>query len=205
MAVKRKVTSILLNVHIVPPIQNGVETESLGPVAGEFTIRKVDPDSAATVGMLAGSAAETVVPRLALRCGSMNGIPVGTKGHVDLLVTSDVAIDFLGVEEARVLSTPSLIMHLEMAARNAIKPLLEDGWDSVGTAVNVKHLAATPIGMHIRFEAEVIEVNERRVTFRVEAHDEKEKVSEGTHERFLVNVARFAGRVQSKAAGGGRE
>lgn len=135
----------------------------------------------------------------------MNGIPVGTKGHVDLLVTSDVAIDFLGVEEARVLSTPSLIMHLEMAARNAIKPLLEDGWDSVGTAVNVKHLAATPIGMHIRFEAEVIEVNERRVTFRVEAHDEKEKVSEGTHERFLVNVARFAGRVQSKAAGGGRE
>jgi fluoroacetyl-CoA thioesterase len=129
-------------------------------------------------------------------------IPLGAKGHVDLLVTSDVAIDFLGVEEARVLSTPNVVLHLEMAARNAIKPLLDEGWDSVGTAVEMKHLAATPLGMHVRFGAVVTAVNDRRITFHVQAHDEKEKIAEGTHERFLVNIARFAARVQTKAAGG---
>jgi fluoroacetyl-CoA thioesterase len=129
-------------------------------------------------------------------------IPLGAKGHVDLLVTSDVAIDFLGVEEARVLSTPNVVLHLEMAARNAIKPLLDEGWDSVGAAVEMKHLAATPLGMHVRFGAVVTAVNDRRITFHVQAHDEKEKIAEGTHERFLVNIARFAARVQTKAAGG---
>jgi|SRR4051794_32448545 len=130
----------------------------------------------------------------------MANIPPGTKGEERLTVTSDVAIDFLGVENARVLSTPQLIQHLEITARNSIKPLLEDGWDSVGTHVNVAHLAATPMGMNVTFRSEVLSVDGRKVNFKVEAFDEKEQVAAGTHERALVDIARFATRVTAKAA-----
>lgn len=131
----------------------------------------------------------------------MANIPVGAKREERLLVTGEVAIDFLGMEDARVLSTPHLIGYLEMTVRNLIKERLEPGWDSVGTQVDLKHLAATPVGMAVRLCAEVISVDDRRVTCRVEAYDEREKIAEGTHERALVNVARFAARVASKAAG----
>ena len=134
----------------------------------------------------------------------MANIPVGTKGEEKLLVTSDVAIDFLGVENARVLATPHLIGGLEMTARNSIKPLLELGHDSVGTQVNVSHLAATPMGMNVTFHSEVIAVADRRVTFKMEAYDEQEKVAEGTHERWIINVVTFATRVAAKAASAGR-
>jgi fluoroacetyl-CoA thioesterase len=131
----------------------------------------------------------------------MATIPRGTKGEEHLLVTSEVAIDFLGVENARVFSTPNVIQNLEITARNSIKPLLGEGYDSVGTQVNVAHLAATPIGMHVTFRSEVIAATDRRVTFKVEAFDEKEKIAEGTHERGIVDIARFATRVAAKAAG----
>ena len=134
----------------------------------------------------------------------MANIPLGTKGEEKLLVTSDVAIDFLGVENARVLATPHLIGHLEMTARNSIKPLLDPGQDTVGTQVTVSHLAATPIGMNVTFRSEVIAVNDRRVTFKVEAFDEKDKIAEGTHERGIVNTAKFATRVAAKAASMGQ-
>jgi Predicted thioesterase len=128
---------------------------------------------------------------------------IGTKREEKLLVTSEVAIDFLGVETARVLSTPHLIGHLEMTARNAVKPLLEPGHDTVGTHVNVAHLAATPMGMSVTFRAEVTSVEDRRVNFKVEAFDEKDKIAEGTHQRAIVNIAKFATRVAAKAAAGG--
>src|SRR6266566_5724902 len=86
----------------------------------------------------------------------MANIPIGTKGEERLLVTSEVAIDFLGMENARVLATPHLIGRLEMTARNSIKPLLDEGHDSVGTQVTVSHLAATPMGMNVTFHSEVI-------------------------------------------------
>ena len=131
----------------------------------------------------------------------MSEIPIGTSGESDLLVTDDVAMDFLGPTTARVLGTPYLIVNLEFAARNAVKPLLDDGFDTVGTHVDVRHLAATPIGMHVRFRAEVIGVEDRKVRFKVEAFDDKEKVAEGMHERFIINVARFAAKLQAKADG----
>lgn len=131
----------------------------------------------------------------------MAEIPVGARSEHSTLVTSDVAVDFLGLENARVLGTPYLIMFLEMTARNAIKPYLEEGYDSVGTRVDVRHLAATPLGMQVRFEAEVTGVEERQVRCRVAAFDEKEKIAEGTHERFIIHVARFATRLAAKTAG----
>lgn len=131
----------------------------------------------------------------------MPGIPIGAKGEYKTMVTTDIAIDFLGREDARVLATPWLIMLLEMTCRNLIKEHVEPGFDSVGTHVDVKHLAATPLGMRVTFHAEVVNVDERRVNCRVEAFDEREKIAEGTHERFVINVERFAGRIQAKLRG----
>lgn len=130
----------------------------------------------------------------------MFAIPIGAKEESQILVTTDVAISFLGTEEARVLGTPWLILHLEITARNLAKTYLLDGQDTVGTQVNVKHLAATPIGMQARFQAEVLSLDNRRILFKVEAFDEIEKIAEGTHERFIVDIAKFATRVQAKRA-----
>jgi predicted thioesterase len=128
----------------------------------------------------------------------MANIPIGTKGEFQLLVTSEVAITFLGTEGTRVLSTPHMIGFMEMTCRNTVLPLLDAGYDTVGTHVNVAHLAASPIGMSVAFTAEVIRVDGRRVEFRVEARDEKEKIGEGTHERAIINVAKFATRLAEK-------
>lgn len=130
----------------------------------------------------------------------MAGIPVGTKGESRVLVTGENAISFLGQEGARVLSTPHMIGYMERTCRDTVLPLLEPGHDTVGTHVNVSHLAAAPLGMSVRFTAEVIGVDGRRINFRVEAWDEKEKIGEGTHERAVINVARFATRMAQKKA-----
>jgi fluoroacetyl-CoA thioesterase len=130
----------------------------------------------------------------------MATIPIGAKGERKLLVTTDIAITFLGAEGPRVLSTPHMIGYMEMTCRDAVLPFLEPGHDTVGTHVNVAHLAAAPIGMSVRFLAEVTEVDGRRITFRVEAWDEKEKIGEGTHERAIINVAKFATRLAAKRA-----
>ncbi|MCW5980914.1 MAG: thioesterase family protein [Bryobacteraceae bacterium] len=131
----------------------------------------------------------------------MAQIPAGARGERKLLVTNDVAINFLGAESARVLATPHLIGGLEITARDLVKPYLEPGFDTVGTHVDVRHLAATPVGLSVTFHAEIAGVEDRSVSFRVWAEDEKEKISEGTHERFIVNVERFGARVQAKARG----
>jgi fluoroacetyl-CoA thioesterase len=128
----------------------------------------------------------------------MANIPVGTKGEQKLLVTSEVAISFLGLEGARVLSTPHMIGFMERTCRDTVFPLLDPGHDTVGTHVNVAHLAAAPIGMTVTFSAEVLTATDRRIQFRVEAWDEKEKVGEGTHERAIIDVTRFATKLAQK-------
>ena len=128
----------------------------------------------------------------------MQGIPVGLRHEFRRPVTDNIAIDFLGLEGARVLGTPFLILQLEMASRNAILPLLDAGYDSVGTEVNVRHLAATPMGMEVTFRSEVIGVDDRRVRFKLEAFDEQEQVADGTHERFVIHVERFAKMLEEK-------
>ncbi len=115
-----------------------------------------------------------------------------------VLVTAENAINFMGDDGPRVLSTPHMIGYMERTCRDAVLPLLEAGHDTVGTHVNVAHLAATPLGMVVRFTAEVTAVRERRIEFRVEAWDEKEKIGEGTHTRAVINVAKFATRAAAK-------
>ncbi|MEJ5367390.1 MAG: thioesterase family protein [Bryobacteraceae bacterium] len=130
----------------------------------------------------------------------MKEIPVGTTGRQRLLVTPETAIDFLGDERARVLSTPHMIAWMEWAAREAIRPWLDENEDSLGTWVDVRHLAATPVGMSVEFTAKVEEVRGRRVLFRVEARDEKELVGEGRHERFVADIPRLVASLAAKKA-----
>lgn len=128
----------------------------------------------------------------------MAEIPIGTTGEFTTEVTDDYATTFLGVEGARVLSTPHMIGLMEKTCRDSVLPLLEKGYDTVGTHVNVAHLAAAPLGSTVRFRVEVIAVNERRIEFRVEAATDREKVGEGTHQRTIINVAKFAAKQAAK-------
>jgi len=132
----------------------------------------------------------------------MHNIAVGTKGEQKVLVTGENAISFLGAEGPRVLATPHMIGQMERTCRDTVLPQLEPGYDTVGTHVNVFHLAAAPIGMTVSFTAEITAVVERRVEFRVEAWDEKEKIGEGTHQRAIIHVAKFAARMAQKQTSG---
>ena len=130
----------------------------------------------------------------------MAEIRTGAKRERTVLVTSEVAIGFLGMDGARVLSTPHMIGHMEWTCRTLLMEFLEKGYDSVGTHVDVRHLAAAPLGASVTFAAEVLAVDGKRVNFRVSARTEAETIGEGTHERAVVNVAKFAARLAEKTA-----
>ena len=98
-----------------------------------------------------------------------------------------------------VLATPRLIGLLEEAAAAAVQPALAEGQTTVGTRVDMRHLAATPVGMQVTATAELVEVDGRRLRFRIQAHDRREPVAEGIHERAIVDRARFLERVSQKA------
>jgi predicted thioesterase len=91
-----------------------------------------------------------------------------------------------------------MINVIEAAALDAIERFLPPGFQSLGTVLNVRHIAATPVGMRVRATAEVLKVEGRTVFFKVEARDEKDLIGDGTHERVVVNVAKFDERVQRK-------
>lgn len=99
-----------------------------------------------------------------------------------------------------VLATPRMISWMERTAHQAILPFLGEGQTSVGMVVNIRHLGATPVGMEVRFRAELIEVDRRRLRFKVEAWDAFEKIGEGEHERFIIDRDRFNERLAQKQA-----
>jgi fluoroacetyl-CoA thioesterase len=128
-------------------------------------------------------------------------ITPGLVGEVEIVVQPPDTADALGNRGVHVLATPRLVGLLEEAAIAAVQSRLPAGAGTVGTRIDVKHLAATPVGMRVRARAVVREVDGRRYVYDVEAHDEREKVAEGTHERFQINQARFLERVAEKAKG----
>jgi predicted thioesterase len=111
---------------------------------------------------------------------------------------SDTAAAIAGSNLPSVLSTPRLISLMETTAHQALTPFLSDGQSSVGAAVNIKHMAATPVGMRVRFRLELVAVDGRKLTFKVEAWDAIEKIAEGDHERYIIELDRFASRVEKK-------
>ncbi len=116
----------------------------------------------------------------------------GIRHEVSIVVTDDIAISFLGHSGARVLGTPWMILWMERTSRDAVKPLLPEGWDTVGTLVNVRHVSAAPLGATVLFRAEVIEQTAKALTFRVSAESGGRVVGEGLHERALIDIERFA-------------
>lgn len=129
----------------------------------------------------------------------MRQVPVGTKGSFALVVRPEhLASNFKDAMLPPVLSTPVMIMIMENAALNSLKPYLEPGESAVGTHVDVRHLAPTPVGQRVTGEAEVTKVEGRRISFAVRARDEKEEIGHGTHERALVKLAKIAERLKAK-------
>lgn len=116
----------------------------------------------------------------------------GLTGDITITVQeSDTARASGGETFPPVFSTPRLINYLERTAHQSILPYLSAGQTSVGSVVNVRHLAATPVGMQVRFHSELLEVDRRRLKFSVEAWDAVEKIAEGEHERFIIDQVRF--------------
>jgi fluoroacetyl-CoA thioesterase len=122
----------------------------------------------------------------------------GLTGHVEIVVGEEHTAPSIGSGKVRVLATPVMINLIEAAALAAVEHLLPEGYQSLGTHLDVHHVAATPVGMRVRATAEVVKTENRTVYFRVEARDEKDLIGHGTHERVVVNVAKFDQRVQRK-------
>jgi predicted thioesterase len=122
----------------------------------------------------------------------------GLTGSAELLVGVEHTAPSIGSGLVPVLATPVMINVIEAAALGAVEHLLPSGHQSLGIHLDVRHFAATPIGMQVRATAELIAVDGRTLTFRVEARDDKEPIGDGTHQRVVVNVARFDARVQKK-------
>jgi predicted thioesterase len=122
----------------------------------------------------------------------------GLIGTAELLVGPEHTAPFVGSGRIAVLATPVMINVIEAAALNAAEHLLAPGHQSLGIHLDVSHVAATPVGLRVTATAEVLRVEGRTITFRVEARDEFEVIGNGTHQRVVVSVARFDDRVQRK-------
>jgi len=129
----------------------------------------------------------------------MQPIPTGASGSFSLVVTPEhLANRFKDAMLPQVLATPVMIMVMENAALNAIKPYLDANESALGTRVDVRHLAATPVGRRVTGEAEVTKVEGRRIEFKIRATDGSEEIGIGTHERMIINLVKFAERLKSK-------
>jgi len=131
----------------------------------------------------------------------MEKIKLGMEEQQEFVVEDEYTAGHVGSGSLRVLATPSLIGFMERTARDLMERSLPDGYSSVGVWVDVRHLAATPVGVKVRVSCEVIEVDGRKVDFRVDAWDEFEKIGEGRHQRVVIEVSRFLQRLQAKLPG----
>jgi predicted thioesterase len=134
----------------------------------------------------------------------MRTIPAGAKGAFTLVVSPDhLANRFKDATLPAVLATPVMIMAMENAALNAMKPYFEPGESAVGTHVDVRHLAATPVGHRVSAFAEVTATAGRHIEFRVWAMDGAEEIGTGTHARVVIEMDKFAARLATKYSTGG--
>ena len=120
----------------------------------------------------------------------------GMRGEAQTVVTHENTAAAVGAGGVEVFGTPMMIALMENAAWQAVANEIEEGFVTVGTVVNVQHLAATPLGQRVRATAELITIEGKRLVFHVEAHDEQQKIGEGIHERFIVNLERFLARTK---------
>jgi fluoroacetyl-CoA thioesterase len=132
----------------------------------------------------------------------LSNLKPGLKGRARILVGVEQTAPSIGSGKVAVLATPVMINAIEAAALAACEHLLPAGYQSLGIHLDVSHVAATPVGMHVEATAELVAVDGRKLTFAVEAHDDKELIGSGRHHRVVVNVARFDERIQRKLTQG---
>ncbi len=125
---------------------------------------------------------------------------IGIKGHLEQTVTPEVTADRIGSGLVQVFATPMMIALVERTCNESVVPHLDAGQGTVGTHIDVSHCAATPVGMRVWCDSELVEIDRRRLLFRVKAYDECGLIGEGTHERFVIDTAKF----QAKAEGKGK-
>jgi predicted thioesterase len=128
------------------------------------------------------------------------GLKPGATNTLTIVVDESMTADRFGNTGVHVLATPMLVSYFELAAHQLVMPALEPGQGTVGSHIDIRHLAATPIGMRVTFRATLTERDGRRLVFRVEADGERDHVGEGTHERFVVDMKTFMGRIAAKGS-----
>jgi predicted thioesterase len=126
-------------------------------------------------------------------------LQIGLEGMKSETVTAANTAIAYGSGGVAVYATPAMIGLMEGACLSAVDPLLDEGTATVGTAINVSHLAATPLGMQVRAKAKLVDIAGKRLTFTVEAYDEKEKIGEGRHERYIIHLDKFLQKTAAKA------
>ena len=122
----------------------------------------------------------------------------GIRGEQMIIVTEQQTAKYLGSGELAVFATPCMIALMENTAYKSVQPFLDPGQGTVGTLLNVKHLAATPVGMEVRCETKLIEIDRKRLVFEVEAFDACGLIGEGTHERFVIDNQKFMQKANGK-------
>ena len=135
---------------------------------------------------------------LSLLKGNKTMIETGIKNIKELICDEENTAKAVGSGDLRVFSTPAMLAAIELCAAESVKPFLEENQSTVGISANLKHIAATPVGMKIRCESELTDVDRRRLTFLVKVYDEKELVGECTHERFIVDNSKFIEKTYNK-------
>ena len=125
-------------------------------------------------------------------------LQTGIKGKQTIVVTPAQTAAYYGSGALEVFATPAMVALLEETAWRSVQPYLEEGQATVGTRVDVRHLAATPLGGKVTCESELVEIDRRRLVFKVDVFDEKTKVGEGTHERFIIQSEKFLAAAKAK-------
>lgn len=128
-------------------------------------------------------------------------LEIGIKGKQEITVTKEQTAKVLGSGTLDVFATPAMIALMENTAYRSIEEYLEAGCGTVGTEMNVKHVSATPIGMKVICETELIEVDGRKLTFEVKAYDEAGIIGEGIHQRFIIDEEKFQAKTNAKLKG----
>lgn len=123
---------------------------------------------------------------------------IGIKGRAETVVNHENTAKFVGSGELEVFATPQMIALMEQAAASSVAPRLEEGQGTVGTLLNVSHDAATPLGMKVWAETELVEIDRRRLVFEVKAFDECGLIGKGKHERFIISNDKFLAKVNAK-------
>ena len=125
-------------------------------------------------------------------------IEKGILGHREQMVTPDLTADRIGSGLVQVFATPMLVALMEQTCNESVTPLLEAGQGTVGTHIDISHSAATPVGMKVWCDSELVEVDRRRLVFTVKAFDECGPIGEGRHERFIIDSAKFQAKIDAK-------